>query len=276
MWNEGDLMDSIISLKNINFYYKDKGIFKDFNLEIEKGSFTTIIGTNGSGKSTLVRIILGLLVCEGEIIINNNILNNENLKNIISKIGVVFENPDDQFVAETVMDDIAFSLENMNIEAKEIKSRINKISKLIGINDILEREPHSLSGGEKQLVALASALVTDPDILILDEAFTMIDTIDREKIYKILEKLNKISKITIINITHDMDEILYGKNLIVIDKGNIVLNGPKEYVFLEEKTFNKLGLKLPFMVELTTKLEYYGLIDHLVFDMEELVDLLWK
>lgn len=276
MWNEGDLMDSIISLKNINFYYKDKEIFKDFNLEIEKGSFTTIIGTNGSGKSTLVRIILGLLVCEGEIIINNNILNNENLKNIISKIGVVFENPDDQFVAETVMDDIAFSLENMNIEAKEIKSRINKISKLIGINDILEREPHSLSGGEKQLVALASALVTDPDILILDEAFTMIDTIDREKIYKILEKLNKISKITIINITHDMDEILYGKNLIVIDKGNIVLNGPKEYVFLEEKTFNKLGLKLPFMVELTTKLEYYGLIDHLVFDMEELVDLLWK
>ncbi|MEG1309548.1 MAG: ATP-binding cassette domain-containing protein [Bacilli bacterium] len=269
-------MDSIISLKNINFYYKDKEIFKDFNLEIEKGSFTTIIGTNGSGKSTLVRIILGLLVCEGEIVINNNILNNENLKNIISKIGVVFENPDDQFVAETVMDDIAFSLENMNIEAKEIKSRINKISKLIGINDILEREPHSLSGGEKQLVALASALVTDPDILILDEAFTMIDTIDREKIYKILEKLNKISKITIINITHDMDEILYGKNLIVIDKGNIVLNGPKEYVFLEEKTFNKLGLKLPFMVELTTKLEYYGLIDHLVFDMEELVDLLWK
>lgn len=276
MWNEGDLMDSIISLKNINFYYKDKEIFKDFNLEIEKGSFTTIIGTNGSGKSTLVRIILGLLVCEGEIVINNNILNNENLKNIISKIGVVFENPDDQFVAETVMDDIAFSLENMNIEAKEIKSRINKISKLIGINDILEREPHSLSGGEKQLVALASALVTDPDILILDEAFTMIDTIDREKIYKILEKLNKISKITIINITHDMDEILYGKNLVVIDKGNIVLNGPKEYVFLEEKTFNKLGLKLPFMVELTTKLEYYGLIDHLVFDMEELVDLLWK
>ncbi|MEG0021800.1 MAG: ATP-binding cassette domain-containing protein [Bacilli bacterium] len=269
-------MDSIISLKNINFYYKDKEIFKDFNLEIEKGSFTTIIGTNGSGKSTLVRIILGLLVCEGEIVINNNILNNENLKNIISKIGVVFENPDDQFVAETVMDDIAFSLENMNIEAKEIKSRINKISKLIGINDILEREPHSLSGGEKQLVALASALVTDPDILILDEAFTMIDTIDREKIYKILEKLNKISKITIINITHDMDEILYGKNLVVIDKGNIVLNGPKEYVFLEEKTFNKLGLKLPFMVELTTKLEYYGLIDHLVFDMEELVDLLWK
>jgi energy-coupling factor transport system ATP-binding protein len=164
----------------------------------------------------------------------------------------------------------------MNVDKKEIKSRVNKIAKFIGIEDILEREPHSLSGGQKQLVALASALVTDPDILILDEALTMIDLDVRDKIYKILEQVNKINKITIINVTHDMDEILYGDNLIVIDNGNIVLNGPKEYVLLEEKTFNKLSLKLPFVVELSTKLQYYGLTDHLIFDMEELVDIIWK
>lgn len=269
-------MENIIEMKNINFSYNKKQIFNNLNINFEKGSYTTIIGNNGSGKSTLVRLLVGLLVSDGQIIINNLELNHLNLKRIISKVGVVFENPDDQFVAETVMDDIAFSLENMQVEKKEIKKRVNKIAKFIGIEDILEREPHSLSGGEKQLVALASALVTDPDILILDEALTMIDPDTRVKIYKILEQVNKLNKITIINVTHNMDEILYGDNLVVLDKGNIVLNGPKEFVFLEEKVFNKLGLKLPFMVELTTKLQYYGLIDHLIFDMEELVDEIWK
>lgn len=273
---EGDIMKNIIEMENINFSYNKNQIFKNLNLTFEKGSFTTIIGNNGSGKSTLIRLLVGLLVCEGKITINGLELNHDNLKKIISKIGVVFENPDDQFVAETVLDDIVFSLENMQVDKKEIDKRVNKISKFIGIEDILDKEPHNLSGGQKQLVALASALITDPDILILDEALTMIDPDTRIKIYKILEQINKVNKITIINVTHNMDEILYGDNLIVMDKGNIVLNGPKEFVFLEEKTFNKLGLKLPFIVELTTKLQYYGLIDHLIFDMEELVNEIWK
>lgn len=273
---EGDIMKNIIEMENINFSYNKNQIFKNLNLTFEKGSFTTIIGNNGSGKSTLIRLLVGLLVCEGKITINGLELNHDNLKKIISKIGVVFENPDDQFVAETVLDDIVFSLENMKVDKKEIDKRVKKISKFIGIEDILDKEPHNLSGGQKQLVALASALITDPDILILDEALTMIDPDTRIKIYKILEQINKVNKITIINVTHNMDEILYGDNLIVMDKGNIVLNGPKEFVFLEEKTFNKLGLKLPFIVELTTKLQYYGLIDHLIFDMEELVNEIWK
>lgn len=273
---EGDIMKNIIEMENINFSYNKNQIFKNLNLTFEKGSFTTIIGNNGSGKSTLIRLLVGLLVCEGKININGLELNHDNLKKIISKIGVVFENPDDQFVAETVLDDIVFSLENMQVDKKEIDKRVKKISKFIGIEDILDKEPHNLSGGQKQLVALASALITDPDILILDEALTMIDPDTRIKIYKILEQINKVNKITIINVTHNMDEILYGDNLIVMDKGNIVLNGPKEFVFLEEKTFNKLGLKLPFIVELTTKLQYYGLIDHLIFDMEELVNEIWK
>lgn len=273
---EGDIVKNIIEMENINFSYNKNQIFKNLNLTFEKGSFTTIIGNNGSGKSTLIRLLVGLLVCEGKITINGLGLNHDNLKKIISKIGVVFENPDDQFVAETVLDDIVFSLENMKVDKKEIDKRVKKISKFIGIEDILDKEPHNLSGGQKQLVALASALITDPDILILDEALTMIEPDTRIKIYKILEQINKVNKITIINVTHNMDEILYGDNLIVMDKGNIVLNGPKEFVFLEEKTFNKLGLKLPFIVELTTKLQYYGLIDHLIFDMEELVNEIWK
>ena len=266
----------IIEIKNLNFKYNDKEIFNNFNLKIKKSTFTTIIGLNGSGKSTLIRILLGLLNYNGEIIIDGLILNKENINEIRKKIGVVFENPDNQFVAETVMDDIAFTLENLQVKPSEIKTKVKEIAEYIGISKLLDRTPHSLSGGEKQLVALASALVHEPKILILDEALTMVDIKVRKKIYDILEDIHKNKDITIINVTHDMDEVLYGDDIILIDKGNIILKGPKEEVLLEEKVFNKLNLDLPFMVSLSIKLKYYGLIDRLIFDMEEMVDEVWK
>ena len=269
-------MEEIIKIENITFGYGETKLFENFSLNIEKGSYTTIVGPNGSGKSTLIRILLGLIKTDGKIIINGLEMNHKNIKPIISKVGVVFENPDNQFVAETVMDDIAFSLENMQFDPKVIKQKIKDISKYLEIEDILEREPHTLSGGEKQLVSLASALVIDPDILILDEALTMIDNDERNKIYKILCDVNNDKGITIINVTHDMDEVLFGKNIIVLDEGNIILSGPKELVLQEEKIFNKLGLNLPFMVELSIKLKYYGLVESLILDMDELVDILWK
>ncbi len=269
-------MEEIIKIQNITFGYGDTKLFNNFSLNIEKGTYTTIVGPNGSGKSTLIRILLGLIKTDGNITINGLEMCHKNIKAIISKVGVVFENPDNQFVAETVMDDIAFSLENMQIEPKVIKQKVKEISKYLNIEDILEREPHTLSGGQKQLVSLASALVIEPDILILDEALTMIDNDERNKIYKILCDVNNDKGITIINVTHDMDEVLFGQNLIVLDEGNIILSGPKELVLQEEKIFNKLGLTLPFMVELSIKLKYYGLVKNLIFDMDELVDILWK
>ena len=267
---------SIIDIRNLSFKYDEKEIFNNFNLNIKKSSFTTIIGLNGSGKSTLIRIILGLLSYDGESKIDDMDLNKENIKEIRKKIGVVFENPDNQFVAETVMDDIAFSLENLQMQSKDIKRRVREVCNYIGISNLLEREPHSLSGGEKQLVALASALVHEPKILILDEALTMVDIRARKQIYDILEDIHKNKNITIINVTHDMDELLYGDDIILIDNGNVILKGPKEEVLLEEKVFNKLNLELPFMVNLSIKLKYYGLVDRLIFDMEEMVDEVWK
>ena len=160
---------NIIDIKNLNFKYKEKEVFNNFNLQLENGSFTTIIGLNGSGKSTLIKILLGLLKYEGIIKIDDILLNKDNIKNIRKSIGIVFENPDNQFVAETVMDDIAFSLENLQMNSKNIKEKIMKMANYIGISRLLEREPHSLSGGEKQLVALASALIHEPKILILDD-----------------------------------------------------------------------------------------------------------
>ena len=266
----------IIDIKNLNFKYDNKQIFNNFNLEIKESTFTTIIGLNGSGKSTLIKTILGLLKYDGEIKIDELTLNKENIKEIRKKIGVVFENPDNQFVAETVMDDIAFSLENLKLNSKDIKRKVREISNYIGISNLLEKEPSVLSGGEKQLVALASALVHEPKILILDEALTMVDVRTRKQIYSILEDINKNKNMTIINVTHDMDELLYGDDIILIDNGNVILKGPKEEVLLEEKIFNSLNLELPFMVNLSIKLKYYGLVDKLIFDMKEMVDQIWK
>ncbi|HPF83237.1 MAG TPA: ATP-binding cassette domain-containing protein [Bacilli bacterium] len=269
-------MENIISIDNISFDYGNKKIFENFSLDIKKGTFTTIVGPNGSGKSTLVRILLGLMKTSGKITINGLEMNHTNIKKIISKIGVVFENPDNQFVAETVMDDIAFSLENMQVKPKEIRKRVKEISAYLGIDDILNKEPHTLSGGQKQLVALASALIIEPDILILDEALTMTDLDTRDKIYNILKDINKNKKITIINVTHEMDEVLYGNDIILLDQGKIVLNGSNEEVLENEKAFNKIGLKIPFMAELSIKLKYYGLVDKMILNLDEMVNKLWK
>lgn len=269
-------MEDIIKIENIKFSYGEHKLFDDFSLNIKKGTYTTIIGPNGSGKSTLIRIILGLIKTEGNIYISGFEMNHKNIKAIISKVGVVFENPDNQFVAETVMDDIAFSLENMQVEPKVIREKVTEVANFIGIKEILEREPHTLSGGEKQLVSLASALVINPEILVLDEALTMLDLEERNKMYSILKKVNKEKGVTIISVTHDSEETLYGSDIIVLDAGKIILNGPKKLVLEEEKVFNKLGLALPFMAELSVKLRYYELIDEMILDMDEMVDKLWK
>lgn len=269
-------MDDIVVIKDLTFHYRQKKLFDRLNLNIKKGSITTIIGPNGSGKSTLVRILLGLYRFNGYVTIGEDALSKQSVKKIRRRIGVVFENPDNQFVAETVMDDIAFTLENMYYKRKIIFQKIEEISRYLGIEKLMERNPHELSGGEKQLVALASALVHDPDILIFDEAFTMIDPIQKDNVYKILKDLNKTKHITIINITHDMEETLFSDEIIVLDSGQVVLQGNKDKVFNEEKKFTDLKLDLPFIVKLSHRLIFYGLIDHLVYDMEEMVDYLWK
>lgn len=269
-------MDNIIRLKNLNFSYDNKVIFKDFDLDIEKGKFVSIVGSNGSGKSTLVKILVGLLKAEGYINIYRMNLCEDNLMDIRRNIGVVFENPDNMFVAETVLDEIVFSLENLEYAKSTIKTKVDKVLEFIPIKEILEKNPHYLSAGEKQLVSLASALITEPKILILDEAFSMVDGVMKDKILKLLKKLNREKKITIINVTHDIEETVYGDDIIVLDNGKIELSGDKLEVYKQEKKLKKLGLDLPFMVDLSNKLSYYGLVDKTILDMNEMVNHLWK
>lgn len=268
-------MDNIIALHNLSFKYTTNTIFTNFNLNIKRGSWTTIVGPNGSGKSTLMKLILGLIKADGVINVNDLILTESTLKEIRTIIGVVFENPDNQFVSETVSDELAFKLENLGYSKKDIKKIITEQSEIFEIHHLMGKAPHRLTGGEKQVVALVAAIVNNPRILILDEALTKIDGIKREKIYSLLHKLNE-SGLTIINITHDMEETILGDTVVVLNEGSLILNGPKEEVLLNEKIFNELGLELPFMASLSIKLKYYELIDHMIFDMNEMVNILWK
>lgn len=267
---------NIIEINNLSYSYNNKLVLDNIKFNIVKGSFTSIIGPNGSGKSTLVRILLGLLETDCDITIDNIKLNKRNIYDIRKKIGIVFENPDNQFVAETVMDDIAFSLENMNYPKKEIKKRIYDVADLLNIKDILEREPHTLSGGEKQLVALASALANNPSILIIDEALTMMNQDMKDDVLDTLLKLNKVNELTILNITHDSEELLYCDRILLINKGKLITYGLKDDVFEHDLVLSRNGIKLPFVVDLSLKLKLYGLVNKIYYDIEELVDKIWK
>lgn len=264
-------MSNIIEIKDLNFKYENE-VFRNFNLTIKEKTWTTIIGPNGSGKSTLLKILLGLLDCQGEIKIDGLSLNHKNKYLIREKIGIVFENPDNQFVSEVVRDELIFKLENLGKNKEYISKKIEYITDLFDIKDLLKKTPYELSNSEKQVISLASSLINEPKILILDEALNNIEKFNKENVYKILKDLN----ITIINVTHDMEETILGDEIIILDNGNLIMQGTKEVVLREEKLFNKLGLELPFMAQLSLKLSYYDLVDDLIFDMEEMVDKLWK
>lgn len=269
-------MDNMVVINNLDFKYNSHVVFNNLCLSIKKSSFTTILGNNGVGKSSLVKLILGFNKGNGTILVDNVLLNSKSINKIRKNIGVVFENPDNCLISETVLDDLAFPLLNLNYNRNFIYSRINEVSNYLGISHLLNRDPHSLSGGEKQLVCLGCCLMTAPKLIILDEAFSMIDDFHKFKILKILKKINKKYDVTIINITHDIEESVYGDSIAIIDSGNVVINNKKDLVYKNEKLLKKLGFDLPFMVDLSNRLSYYGLVDNTIYDMDEMVDLLWK
>lgn len=269
-------MDNIISINNLSFKYDNNIIFDNFCLNIKRGSFTTILGNNGSGKSTLVRLLLGLLDSNNSILIDNVLLCSNSLRDVRRNIGVVFDNPDNCLISETVLFDLSFPLENLGYDSDYIYSRILEVSSYLGISDLLNCNPHLLSGGEKQLVSLGCALVTCPKIIVLDEAMCMLDDFSRERVLKLLKKINKDFGITIINITHDIEESIYGTDIVLLADGKLIANADKLSVYKQEKLLKSVGFGLPFMVDLSNRLSYYDLVDDVIFDMERLVDILWK
>lgn len=264
----------MIEINNLKFKYKDKIIFDNFNLNIKNKSITSIMGINGCGKSTLVKILVGLLKYEGSIKIDGVELK-DNIKNIRKDIGVVFENPDNQIIKEIVYDDISYILRNMDYNEDEIKDKVLDICKCLNITDILYSNIKDLNTNQKQLVCLASALVHEPKILILDESLSLLDFDYKEIVLNLLKKFKR-KGMCIVNITHDIEDTLIGDEIVVLDKGNILLKDKKNKIYKKEKLLNSLGFNLPFMVELSNRLMFYDLIDHVIYDMEEMVDELWK
>ena len=264
-------MKDIIKIKNLNYKNFDNKLFNNFELNIEESDFMSIIGPNNAGKTTLIKILSGLKNYEGTILIDNKELK-ENKKEIRKIISIVFDNPETQFIMDTVYNDIYLTAKNKKID--NIDGEINKISKILKIENILNKSPQHLSGGEKQKVVLASALLGNPKILILDEALSMIDPISKKEIYEYLIKLNNEGT-TIINISSDIEDTLYSKNILILNNGTIESLDTKENTYNKENIFKKLQMELPFIIELSKKLSYYNLVNKDYYNEEELINKLW-
>ena len=226
---------SIITVKSMSFKYDNNYIFEDFDLEIEKGSFTTIIGQNGSGKSTLAKILIGLYQASGYIAIDGYLLNNFYIKKIRRSFSVCFDSADEHFIGETVKDDLAFTLENLEYSKQEMESCIINISKKFKIDNILDKMPEELTNSEREKVMIASSLIHNPKILLLDESIHKLTDKDKKLVFNILKEYQQEHKLSIILITHNLEDTLYSDRIIVLNKGKIVLDGTKEEIYQNEK-----------------------------------------
>ena len=267
----------ILEVNNIWFKYNNKDIIKNVSFSIEEGEYVCIVGHNGSGKSTLSKILVGLLrPYRGTIKINDKLINKNNSNCFLENIGIVFQNPDSQFVGQTVEDDLAFGLENKQISRENIKKIISKISDKIDISNLLDQEPHNLSGGQKQKVAIASVLAINPNIIIFDESTSMLDSKSKIEINKIMLDLNKNENKTIVSITHDMDEILNASKIIVMNKGQIYKIDEPKNIFKDVNDLLSLNLDLPFYLKLSLELKKSNNKIKPTFDKSNLVEQICK
>lgn len=262
---------SILELRNISFEYKEnQKTLNDVSFSVEKGEFLCILGHNGSGKSTLAKLIMGLLIpSNGEILIDGVKLSEETVEDLRLKLGIVFQNPDNQFVGITVRDDIAFGLENRNISREEILYRIDKYSDIVGVKHLLNRNPESLSGGEKQKVAITGILACEPEIIIFDESTSMLDPKGVKELLSTVKSLK--GEKTIIYITHNLDEVLLADKVMVMNKGSITLEGKVTDVFKEKEILKDAKLDIFDNLKLIELIEGNGLKNK-----KEVIDLLWQ
>ena len=254
-------MKSVIDVKNLSFRYKESQEYydvKDITFHVKRGEWLSIVGHNGSGKSTTVRLIDGLLEAEsGEIVIDDQRLTEENVWNIRRQIGMVFQNPDNQFVGATVEDDVAFGLENQGLSRQEMKKRVEEALDLVGMLDFKKREPARLSGGQKQRVAIAGVVALRPAILILDEATSMLDPEGRRELIETVKGIRKDYDMTVISITHDLEEVAMSDRVLVMKKGSIESTSSPRELF-SRNDLDQIGLDDPFANQLKHSLSQNG------------------
>ncbi len=268
-------MGVALSIKNLTFSYDDKvKALKNISIDVEEGKYVSLIGHNGSGKSTLAKLIVGLLETRsGTIEIFGDVLSEKNIREVRQKVGIVFQNPDNQFIGATVRDDIAFGLENHCIPHKDMDEIIDNYAKKVGMYDFLDKEPTRLSGGQKQRVAIAGVLAMKPSIIIFDEATAMLDPKGKKDIRGYILELKKENpNITIISITHDIEEAYNSDEVIVLNSGEVLLQGTPKEVFANEKLLASIDLDLPFIMNVKNALINEGIDVKDVNTIEELVN----
>lgn len=270
---------SIIEVKNLTFRYDQDDSYytlDDVSFHVKQGEWLSIIGHNGSGKSTTVRLIDGLLMAEsGQIFISGDLLTPENVWEKRRQIGMVFQNPDNQFVGATVEDDVAFGLENQGIPLEEMKERVSEALNLVGMSDFKKREPARLSGGQKQRVAIAGAVALRPDIMILDEATSMLDPEGRLALIETVKRIKDQYGMTVISITHDLDEVALSDRVLVMKKGKVESVSTPRDLFARPDLL-ALGLDQPFTQHLKTALTQAGLdLPDRYLSEKELQEALW-
>jgi energy-coupling factor transport system ATP-binding protein len=247
-----------LEVKNLFFSYDGKhDAVNDVSFNVERGKYVSIIGHNGSGKSTLAKLIMGLLAFKkGEVKVFDEVLSNETLHAIRSKIGIVFQNPDNQFIGATVKDDIAFGLENRLVPHEKMEDIIQKFAAKVHMSEFLESEPANLSGGQKQRVAIAGILAMAPDLIILDEATSMLDPKGKREVKETLFAMRQENpNLTILSITHDIEEAAISDEVIVMHQGRVILSGTPKEVFANEDILKNIDLDFPFIQKLKKALK---------------------
>ena len=262
--------DSYIKIENLcASYEEDDGsktsVLKNVSLEIKKGEYLAVLGHNGSGKSTLAKLLnmilepdSGKIYIEGKDITDPE-MTEDDVFELRKKVGMVFQNPDNQLVATIVEDDVAFGPENLGIEPKEIRRRVDEALEVVGMSEYAKSEPARLSGGQKQRIAIAGILAMKPDCMIFDESTAMLDPLGRREIMNTIEKLNREHGITIIMITHYMDEAARANRIVVLDDGKILMDGTPRDIFADPEKLENCGLDVPQCVRLVHSLKKQGI-----------------
>lgn len=277
------MSNAMIKCANVSFKYvkdsegikKEKYAVRDVNFEVKKGEFLVILGHNGSGKSTIAKHMNALVVPTGGTVIVDglNTSDPENIWNIRSRAGMVFQNPDNQLVATIVEEDVAFGPENLGIEPSEIRRRVDESLEKVGMSKYKRHAPHLLSGGQKQRIAIAGILAIQPQCIIFDEPTAMLDPSGRKEVLKTIKDLNKKHGITIVLITHYMDEAAQADRIIVMDGGSVKMEGTPREIFPQVEHMKKIGLDVPQVTELAYELKKSGLsINEKILNVDEMVN----
>ncbi|MDY5441367.1 MAG: energy-coupling factor transporter ATPase [Candidatus Enteromonas sp.] len=272
------MSEPILQVENLHYAYEEgHDVLQGVSFSVNQGSYVCVIGHNGSGKSTLAKCIIGLMAgVKGTIRLFGEVLNKKTVYSLRSRVGIVFQNPDNQFVGSTVADDIAFGLENRCIPTEEMGPTIERFATEVGMQDFLNHEPQMLSGGQKQRVAIAGVLAMQPDLILFDEATAMLDPKGKREIASLILKMRKDNpSLTLVSITHDVEEAAGADQVIVLDAGKVLFSGTPEEVFSHEEELRTIHLDVPFVYALKARLKEKGIdVPPEIKSLEELEDYL--